>query len=164
VLPLLAHDLVDDELTELMCQVSDVSMRMYSRCRASHFTQADLEELDDCLIDMCKTMKEVYEDTNVGTRKMHKNVHLTSDIKRIGHPKNFNSDLFEAAHTPLKILYRSVVCVWLCAWVWCGECVQVLSVCCHVGVGPGVTLSRILHGVCGCGCVLVCGKCLHTQL
>lgn len=89
-----------------MCQACDVSMRIYTRNRPEHFTARDLEELDAAIITLRDTMRRLFGDTGLGTPKLHAHSHLTDDIRRLGHPRHYNSDVFEAAHALLKLLYR----------------------------------------------------------
>jgi hypothetical protein len=106
VLPLLVHGLVDDELTKLVCCACELAMRIYTRNRPAGFTQAGLDAIDAEIVKLRDTLSRLYAADATGTPKFHKLAHLTTDIKRNGHPENYNSDLYEADHCPLKEIYR----------------------------------------------------------
>lgn len=107
VLPILVHNLVDKQLTKLVCIACDVGMRIYTRRRAEEYTEDDLRELDESILLLRDTLQKLYgSDVNIGTPKFHKLSHLTTDIRRLGHPKHYNSDRYENSHVLLKLLYR----------------------------------------------------------
>lgn len=104
VLPFLVHNLVDSKLTKLVCQACELAMRIYTRNLPPAFTERDLVEIDLLIVQLRDTLENLYGCPN--TPKFHKFSHLTTDIKRHGHPRNYNSDLYEATHALLKLMYR----------------------------------------------------------
>lgn len=106
-LPILVHNLVDKELTKRACIACDVAMRIYTRRRPEEYTEEDLVGIDDAIILLHDTLHKLYgNDVNIGTPKFHKLAHRTTDIRRLGHPKRYNSDRYENSHVLLKRLYR----------------------------------------------------------
>jgi hypothetical protein len=107
VLPIVVHNLVDKRLTKLVCKACAVAMRIYTRRLPERYTEEDLREIDSAIIQLRNLLRELYDSSvNLDTPKFHKLSHITSDIRRLRHPKHYNSDLYEAAHVILKRLYR----------------------------------------------------------
>jgi hypothetical protein len=109
VLPLIVHNLVDKELTKLVCKACAVAMRIYTRRLPEHYTDEDLQAIDADILQLRDALRKLYgSSVNLNCPKFHKLSHLTDDIRRLGHPKHYNSDLYEAAHVILKRLYECV--------------------------------------------------------
>lgn len=111
VLPLLVHNLVDDQLTKLVCTACDLAMRVYTRNLPESFSEQDLVAIDKLIIKLRDALQRLYgrqAGISFSTPKFHKLSHLTTDIRRLGHPKHYNSDRYETTHCLLKLLYRCV--------------------------------------------------------
>lgn len=107
VLPLLVHGLVDEELTRLVCIACDLGMRIYTRRREEEYTERDLVQVDKAIQQLYGTLERLYGDSSsLNTPKLHKLAHLTTDIRRLGHPKHYNSDFYEHSHVQIKRVYR----------------------------------------------------------
>jgi hypothetical protein len=103
VLPVLVHNLVDKQLTKLVCCACAVAMRIYTRRRPEEYTVQDLVDIDDDIVQLRDWLQQLYgPSVNLNIPKFHKLSHITSDIRRLGHPKHYNSDLYEHTHVFLK--------------------------------------------------------------
>jgi hypothetical protein len=82
-------------------------MRIYTRRLPERYTEQDLRDIDSDIIQLRDGLRKLYgSSVNLNIPKFHKLSHVTSDIRRLGHPKHYNSDLCEAAHVILKRLYE----------------------------------------------------------
>jgi hypothetical protein len=87
-------------------------MRIYTRNLPEEFSEDDLEAIGEQTVKLRDALRSLYGDLtipSINTPKFHKLSHLTDDIRRLGHPKNYNSDRYETTHCLLKKLYRCVV-------------------------------------------------------
>lgn len=107
VLPHLVHGLVDDELTRLVAQACRLAMLICCRRSQQSFTSADLQHIDDGIEQLQDTLGQLYGAEFIQDKpKFHKLSHLTTDIRDLGHPREYNSDMWEADHVYGKRAYE----------------------------------------------------------
>lgn len=107
VLPHLVHGLVDDDLTEMVAQACKLAMLIGCRKKCQEYTNADLQQIDDNIEQLQGTLEQLYGvEFNQDKPKFHKLSHLTTDVRDLGHLREFNSDMWEADHVHGKRAYE----------------------------------------------------------
>jgi hypothetical protein len=85
VLTLLVHDMVDDQLTKLVCTACDLAMRVYTCNLPECFTEQDLEDIDKLIVNLRNTLQRLYGGLRVSTStRPHSTSCRTSQLTSAG--------------------------------------------------------------------------------
>jgi hypothetical protein len=108
MLPHLVHELVDDDgvLSEVAGAVTKLGMLMYRRRQLPYFTDRDLVAIDKQITRMDTLLRKAFPFMNFDTPKYHNLSQFVDNVRRFGHPQNYNSDIFECDHGWIKVIYR----------------------------------------------------------
>lgn len=111
LLPSLVRGLVDETLTGVIARGMQLIMLMYTRRRSEAFTDSSLAEVDTVRRRLLADIAQLVPNdarVNLNTPKVHKLQHFCADVKRRGHAKHSNSDVYESDHVHIKKDYRCV--------------------------------------------------------
>eukprot|EP00798_Chlamydomonas_sp_ICE-L_P001924 gene1924-biopygen14746 len=108
ILPHILND-IDDDMTRLACLwISAYKIRHRKGCDP-HITDAVLKSMDDSISEFIKFFLKTlgrFMKSGGNTVKMHKLLHVTTLIRRLGHTENFNSNFYESDHKKVKQDYQ----------------------------------------------------------